>query len=208
MTLVQGLRFFMHPRGSLPATVLLALALAACAMQPAAAPAPAPAARPDILLIVADDLGWSDMGAWGGEIETPNLDALANRGLRLTNFHTAPTCSPTRAMLLTGVDHHRSGMGAMSEAFAFNPQYRGEPGYEGHLNQRVVTIAELLRDAGYATLMAGKWHIGYETPDLPPARGFDRSFALLQGGAQHFDGGPLLPTDASSSFRADGAEVA
>jgi arylsulfatase len=208
MTLGQGIQLSPRSRGALTVPALLAVALAACAVRPAATTAPAPAARPDILLIVADDLGWSDMGAWGGEIETPNLDALAHRSLRLTNFHTAPTCSPTRAMLLTGVDHHRSGMGAMTETLAFSPQYRGQPGYEGHLNQRVVTVAELLRDAGYATLMAGKWHVGYETPDLPPARGFDRSFALLQGGAQHFDGGPLMPTDASSGFRADGVAVA
>lgn len=183
----------------------LVLLLGSCTTRPAAPRAAAPT-RPDILLIVADDLGWSDLGAWGGEIETPQLDALARDGLRLTNFHTAPTCSPTRAMLLTGVDHHRAGMGAMTETLAFSPQYRGRPGYEGHLNQRVVTVAELLRDAGYATLVAGKWHVGYEAPDLPPARGFERSFVLLQGGAQHFDGGPLTPMD-QSSFRADGAEA-
>ncbi|MBM5811658.1 MAG: arylsulfatase [Gammaproteobacteria bacterium] len=190
-------------------TALLAagvvLLLGSCATQPEA-PASA-GTRPDILLIVADDLGWSDLGAWGGEIETPQLDALARRGLRLTNFHTAPTCSPTRAMLLTGVDHHRAGMGAMTETLAFVPQYRGRPGYEGHLNQQVVTVAELLRDAGYATLVSGKWHIGYETPDLPPARGFQRSFVLLQAGAQHFDGGPLMAMDRQSGFRADGAEA-
>ena len=189
------------------AGTLAALLLTACAMRPTAPPASATAPRPDILLIVADDLGWSDLGAWGGEIETPNLDALANRGVRLTNFHTAPTCSPTRAMLLTGVDHHRAGLGTMSETLAFVPQYRGQPGYEGHLNQRVVTVAELLRDAGYATLMAGKWHLGYEAPDLPPARGFDRSFALLHGGAHHFDGGAMTPMEQGSGFRADGAEV-
>ncbi len=162
------------------------------------------AGRPNILLIVTDDLGVSDLGAWGGEIETPVLDRLTARAVRLTNFHTAPTCSPTRAMLLTGVDHHRAGLGAMAESLQFNPQLKGRPGYEGHLNTRVVTIASRLREAGYATMVSGKWHVGYDTPDLPPARGFERSFVLLQGGAGHFDGGPLMPFDPVSSFREEG----
>jgi arylsulfatase len=165
------------------------------------------AGRPNILLIVADDLGMADLGAWGGEIDTPNLDRLTARAVRFTNFHTAPTCSPTRAMLLTGVDHHRAGLGAMAESLQFNPQLKGRPGYEGHLNARVVTIASRFREAGYTTMVSGKWHVGYEAPDLPPARGFDRSFVLLQGGAGHFDGGPLMPFDPVSSFREDGRAV-
>jgi arylsulfatase A-like enzyme len=177
----------------------------------AATAAPRAAARdgrPNILLIVADDLGWSDLGAYGGEIPTPNLDALAARGLQYTNFHAAPTCSPTRTMLMTGVDHHRAGMGSMAEALNFNPQMRGRPGYEGHLNDRVVTIAQLLKDAGYATRMVGKWHIGYEPADLPSGRGFEHSFALLPGGANHFDATKAVPVDADQTLREDGRVAA
>lgn len=141
--------------------------------------------RPNILIIVADDLGYSDLGSFGGEIETPNLDALANAGIRMTNFHVAPTCSPTRAMLLTGVDNHRAGLGNMIEEIA--PNQTGQPGYEGYLNHRVVALPKLLRDAGYKTYMSGKWHLGMTEETSPTARGFDKAFALLQGGASHFD---------------------
>jgi arylsulfatase A-like enzyme len=164
-------------------------------------------ARPDILLIVADDLGYSDLGAFGGEIETPNLDALARRGLQLTNFHAGATCSPTRAMLMTGVDHHRAGLGTMAEALRFNPHQQGKPGYEGHLNDRVVTVASVLRDVGYATRMVGKWHLGREPEDLPSGRGFEHSYAMLAGGAQHFDGGRAIPIDPPSLHREDGREI-
>jgi arylsulfatase len=140
--------------------------------------------RPNFLVIVADDLGFSDLGAFGGEIATPHLDALAYAGLRLINFHTAPTCSPTRSMLLTGTDHHIAGLGSMAETLT--PQQIGKPGYEGHLNDRVVTVAELLHEAGYQTLMAGKWHLGLTCEQAPHARGFERSFALLPGAANHY----------------------
>ena len=146
--------------------------------------AQAAAARPNILVIVADDLGYSDIGAFGGEIDTPNLDALARRGVRLTGFHTAPTCSPTRAMLLTGADNHEVGLGTMAEQIT--PVQRGRPGYEGYLNDRSTTLAELLHDAGYRTVMAGKWHLGLTEAQSPAARGFERSFALLQGVHNHY----------------------
>jgi arylsulfatase len=145
------------------------------------------AKRPNFLVIVADDLGFSDIGAFGGEIATPNLDRLAYGGLRLTDFHSAPACSPTRAMLMTGTDHHLAGIGTMLEVVA--PGFQGAPGYEGYLNQRVVTVAELLRDAGYRTLMSGKWHLGYTIETSPWARGFERSFALLPAGGSHYGGG-------------------
>ena len=154
------------------------------------------AEKPNILLIVADDLGFSDLGAFGGEIETPNLDALATSGIRLTNFYAAPNCSPTRSMLLTGQDNHSVGMGAMAEALRSFPMLQGQPGYEGYLDPETTTIAEALSDAGYRTFMTGKWHLGNQPELQPPAHGFDRAFVLLQGGADHFgagqNGGPAL----------------
>jgi arylsulfatase A-like enzyme len=161
------------------------VAAAAAALAFAAAPeSEAAAKRPNFLVIVADDLGYSDLGAFGGEIDTPNLDALARRGVRLTGFHTAPTCSPTRSMLLTGVDNHEVGLGTMAEALA--PVHTGRPGYEGYLNDRAATVAEVLGDAGYQTLMSGKWHLGLTEDRSPAARGFQKSFALLQGLQNHF----------------------
>jgi len=140
--------------------------------------------RPNFLLIVADDLGFSDLGAFGGEIATPHLDALAQAGLRCTDFHSAPACSPTRAMLMTGTDPHIAGIGTMLEVAI--PEFEGAPGYEGYLNERVVTVTELLRDAGYLTLMSGKWHLGNTRETSPGARGFQRSFSLLPAGANHY----------------------
>lgn len=161
-----------------------------------AVPSSAKAERPNILLIVADDLGFSDLGAFGGEIETPNLDALATSGIRLTNFYAAPNCSPTRSMLLTGQDNHRVGMGAMAEALRSFPMLQGQPGYEGYLNPETTTIAEALSGSGYRTLMTGKWHLGNRPELQPTAHGFDRAFVLSQGGADHFgagqNGGPAL----------------
>jgi arylsulfatase A-like enzyme len=140
--------------------------------------------RPNFLLIVADDLGYSDIGAFGGEIETPTLDSLAASGLRLTDFHTAATCSPTRSMLISGTDHHRAGLGSMAERLA--PNQRGQPGHEGYLKPDVATLAERLKEGGYRTVMAGKWHLGLTPEQDPHARGFDASFALLPGAANHF----------------------
>jgi arylsulfatase A-like enzyme len=157
--------------------------------------------RPNFLVIVADDLGFSDIGAFGGEISTPNLDRLAHAGIRFTDFHSAPACSPTRSMLLTGTDHHIAGIGTMGEILP--PGFKRAPGYEGYLNDRVVALPELLRDAGYLTLMSGKWHLGNTIDRSPWARGFERSFALLPGGASHYGGsravvslpGPTLYTE-------------
>ncbi|GGO79351.1 arylsulfatase [Marinobacterium nitratireducens] len=140
--------------------------------------------RPNILVVVADDLGYADIGSFGGEIDTPNLDALAGAGLRFANFHAEPACSPTRAALLTGVDPHKAGLGNMAEELA--PNQQGKPGYEGYLNNRVVSIASLLRDSGYETYLSGKWHLGKTEETSPAARGFDKSFALLVSGS-HFD---------------------
>jgi len=146
--------------------------------------------RPNILLIVADDLGYSDLGAYGSEISTPNLDALAREGFMFSQFYTSPMCSPTRAMLLTGMDSHLTGLGNLAERLADNQ--KGQPGYEGHLNSRVITLAEVLRDAGYRTYMTGKWHLGSPGEGADPSqRGFAKSFALLDAGAGHFNN--MLP---------------
>jgi arylsulfatase A-like enzyme len=154
---------------------------------------PARGKRPNFLVIVADDLGFSDVGAFGGEIATPHLDRLAHDGLRLTDFHSAATCSPTRAMLLSGTDHHIAGIGTMAEAMG--PRHEGRPGYEGYLNFDVVPVMELLRDAGYLTLMSGKWHLGLTRETSPWARGFTRSFSLLPGAANHFASSPDTRSD-------------
>ena len=133
--------------------------------------------RPNFLVIVADDLGFSDVGAFGGEIKTPNLDSLAADGLRFTDFHTASACSPTRSMLLSGTDHHIAGLGSMAETI--REFQKGRPGYEGYLNDRVAALPEILQDAGYFTIMSGKWHLGMTPDRYPSQRGFEKSFALL-----------------------------
>jgi arylsulfatase len=166
-----------------------------------------PAHRPNVLVIVADDLGFSDTSPFGGEIRTPNLQALADQGVRLAGFHTAPTCSPTRAMLLTGADNHEVGLGSMAEAIAHQPALQGHVGYEGYLNGRAATLPQRLQAAGYTTLMAGKWHLGLTEATSPKAMGFDHSFALLQGGHDHWgdDQTPtLVEAGAGSSYREDG----
>ena len=161
--------------------------------------------RPNILLIVADDLGYSDIGAFGGEISTPNLDALAAGGLKMSNFYAAAACSPSRAMLLGGADSHLAGMGTMFNDQAANQL--GQPGYEGYLNNNVVTVSSLLLAAGYHTYMTGKWHLGYDDDQSPAARGFERSFALLQGGAGHFDDSAMTVDHDTSWYREDGVRT-
>ncbi|HSJ01915.1 MAG TPA: arylsulfatase, partial [Verrucomicrobium sp.] len=159
--------------------------------------------RPNILLIVGDDIGYSDLGCFGGEIRTPNLDALAKRGLRATNFCAGPTCSPTRSMLLTGVDHHIAGLGNMHEHTG--PKQKGKPGYEGHLNNRVAGISKVMRDGGYHTYMAGKWHLGEEPQSWPAALGFERDFTLMQGGGSNWsDMGYPDPAHPRLTFTLDG----
>ena len=143
--------------------------------------------QPNFLLILADDLGFSDLGAYGGEIATPNLDALANEGVQMLNFHSAPTCSPTRGMLLTGIDSHRVGLASNAAALQRRPELQGRLGYEGYLNQHVVALPERLAALGYQSFMVGKWDLGAVDAARPANRGFDESFALMESGASHFN---------------------
>ncbi|TVY93061.1 Arylsulfatase [Lachnellula willkommii] len=159
--------------------------------------------RPNFLVIVADDLGFSDLSCFGGEIRTPNLDKLASQGTRFTDFHAAAACSPSRAMIMTGTDHHIAGLGNLIEWTNISGQndpsgkmstapQRGMPGYEGYLNERVVTLPEILRDDGYLTFMAGKWHLGLTPSKSPKARGFEKSFAHLPACSNHYGYEPQL----------------
>jgi arylsulfatase A-like enzyme len=159
-------------------------------------------ARPNIVLLLADDWGFSDVGAYGGEIATPNLDALAAKGTRFANFHVAASCAPTRAMLMTGVDSHRNGLGNMPETIPLS--HEGQPGYEGVLNDRVVTIASLLRENGYHTYVSGKWHLGHEPQNLPPARGFERSLIQGDSGSDNWEMRPYLLLKPQVSWYEEG----
>ena len=220
----------------------LALACAGLAYAGTAQAATEPApnkqdTRPNILVILADDLGYSDIGAFGGEISTPNLDALAQQGRILTNMQVGAACSPTRAMLMSGADHHLVGLGQMAEytgaltargtgkvplkqskpsdyqPFGTDITFDNVPaGYAGYLNDQALSMPELLRDAGYNTYMAGKWHLAYAvgvTDDkpgvyvqprpesMPDKKGFEKSFVLLNGGGAHFApvAGKPIPMD-------------
>jgi arylsulfatase len=158
-----------------------------------------PEPRPNILLLVADDLGYSDIGCYGGDINTPNLDSLASRGIRFSRFYTAPMCAPTRAMLLSGNYNHIAGVGRQNlETDVF--------GYEGHLTNRIATLPALLKAAGYHTYMAGKWHLGHAAEDGPQAKGFEHSFVLLEGVGNHYNGQGLFK-GMDSNYREDGKPV-
>ncbi|MCU0357444.1 MAG: sulfatase-like hydrolase/transferase [Cyclobacteriaceae bacterium] len=163
--------------------------------------------QPNILLIVADDLGYSDIGPFGGEIQTPVLDRMANEGMRFSNFYVLPNCSPTRSSLLSGNDNHVAGMGIMSE-MDYPALHRLQlPGYSGALSKQVVTIPELLRDNNYHTCMVGKWHLGEEKGENPFDRGFEETFILGTGGGSHYqDGKPLAPPQHMEYSR-NGVEV-
>jgi len=162
--------------------------------QPVFAQVSATSQRPNILVVMGDDFGYSDLGTFGSEISTPNLDKLGIEGKILSNYYTHPVCSPARSTFLTGVDNHIAGIGTMYENIA--PNQVNKTGYETYITDRVVTVAELLRDSGYNTLLAGKWHLsgkGYHNGTGPAERGFDESFTLLESGANHFTYGPYYP---------------
>jgi len=181
-------------------TALVFLVLCCVLLQPAGA-----GERPNIMLVVIDDMGYSDIGPFGAEIRTPALDRLAASGVKFTDFYVGPACSPTRSMLMSGTDNHVAGMGANAEGLA--PNQIGQPGYEGYLNDRVVSVASLMKEAGYHTYMAGKWHLGEEPEHDPSRRGFEKSYALLQGGASHFDDEWMMCANYTPTYRENGVRV-
>ena len=163
------------------------------------------AQQPNIVLILADDLGFTDIAPYGSEISTPSLTALANEGLRFTNYHTAASCAPSRAMLLTGVDNHRAGVSNIPEAIP--PDQSAVDNYQGVLGNDVVTVASLLEGAGYHTYMAGKWHLGKERHQLPSRRGFERTVAMADTGADNWEQKPYIPIYKKANWFADGEEM-
>jgi arylsulfatase A-like enzyme len=184
----------------MPRSVLAALALLVfCTAQNGTSAA---LARPNIIVVLSDDMGFSDLGCYGGEIQTPNLDALARQGIRFTQFYNTGRCCPTRASLLTGLYPHQAGVGHMMAD-------RGREGYRGDLNRQCITIAEALRPAGYRNYAVGKWHvtrhIGLEGPkhNWPLQRGFDRYYGTIHGGGSYFDPSTLTRDNTPISPFAD-----
>lgn len=180
-------------------TILFALALTSCQsnVSESATNIINKAKQPNIVLIVADDMGLTDLGAFGSEIDTPNLDKLAYEGMRLANFHASPQCAPTRSILMSGTDNHTAGMGAMFNGTFLKDWDDSLKGYEGYLHERVASLPERLKEAGYNTYMTGKWHLGGDEQKKPTARGFDKAFALMAGSGNHMlkaaHGGPHAP---------------
>jgi arylsulfatase/uncharacterized sulfatase len=158
--------------------------------------------QPNIVFILADDLGYTDIAPYGSEVSTPSLSALAEQGLSFTNYHTAANCAPARAMLLTGVDSHLAGVPNIPEMLA--PQQRVHANYQGVLGDDVVTVATLLEDAGYHTYMAGKWHLGMEPHKRPSRRGFARTMAMMDSGADHWEQRPYIALYDQANWFADG----
>ncbi len=156
--------------------------------------------KPDIFLIVADDLAYSDLGSYGGEINTPHLDFLAAHGIKFSRFHTAPFCAVSRAMILSGNNNHIAGMGSQDLK-------TGIEGYEGRLSDRIISLPSLLRDHGYHTYMAGKWHLGTTPEANPHQKGFEHSFVTLAGGANHYSNKGIFPNVEISQYTEDGVKT-
>jgi arylsulfatase/uncharacterized sulfatase len=161
--------------------------------------------KPNIVLILVDDSGLMDFGAFGGEAKTPNIDKLAKTGIMFTNMHASPVCAPSRAMLMTGTDSHLTGVANLPEMLP--KEFHEYPGYIGVLNDRVQTIATRLKEANYNTYVTGKWHLGHDQNTLPTKRGFDRSFILGASGADNYVAKGYLPMKATAQWYADGNPV-
>jgi arylsulfatase len=191
--------------GGMCVALALIAPLGAVAQEPAGAPPDAVIPeRPNILLVLADDLGYTDLASYGSEISTPTIDALADQGVRFSNYHTAANCAPARAMLLTGVDAHLAGVPNIPEMLA--PEQQRHAHYQGVLGNNVVTVATLLEGAGYHTYMAGKWHLGTGPGKLPSERGFQRTVALADSGADNWEQRPYIPLYEKANWYADGKE--
>ena len=160
---------------------------------------------PNVVMILVDDSALMDFGVYGGEAQTPNIDALASRGAMFTQYRTSPLCSPTRAMLLTGLDNHKTGIATIPEILP--AEQEGKTGYSMALEPSVLTIADRLRDKGYRTLMSGKWHMGEEANEMPQNHGFDRSFALAASGADNWEDKSYIPYYADAPWFEDGVEA-
>ena len=161
--------------------------------------------RPNVVIILADDVALMDFGAYGGEARTPNIDELAGRGALFTQYRASPLCSPSRAMLLTGMDAHLTGVATIPEVLP--REQRGQPGYRMALEPGVLTLADRLRAQGYRTVMAGKWHMGEAADEMPQAHGFDRSFALAASGADNWDDRSYMPYYKDAPWFEDGVET-
>ncbi len=161
--------------------------------------------KPNIVLILADDSGLMDFGAYGGEARTPHIDRLAQNGLMFTNMHASPVCASSRAMLLTGTDSHLAGVASLPEMLP--EEYQSKPGYGGELNEKVQTIATRLKEVDYNTYATGKWHLGHNEKTLPTKRGFDRSYILGGSGASNYDSRGYLPQKPHAHWYANGKEV-
>ena len=162
--------------------------------------------RPNIVVFLVDDGAFMDLGAYGGEARTPSIDRIAARGALLSSYHSSPLCSPSRAMLLTGIDNHRTGVATIEEVIP--PEHEGKPGYSLHLEPGVQTIAARLKSAGYRTYMTGKWHLGHGPGELPNAHGFDRSLALDASGADNWAPKPYMPYYRTAPWFEDGEPAA
>src|SRR5690606_13104488 len=187
--------------------ILASITLIAAAVAPATAQTePMPTAqRPNIVLIVADDVGFTDLGAYGGEARTPNIDSLAQRGAQFSRYYSSPLCSPSRAMLLTGMDNHRTGHSTIIQVLP--RELRGRPGYTMRLEPGVVTLATRLQRGGYRTYATGKWHLGHGEGDLPNSHGFDRSFVLDASGADNWEERSYIPYYRTADWFENGARA-
>ncbi|MDN5288765.1 MAG: arylsulfatase [Mucilaginibacter sp.] len=157
--------------------------------------------KPNIVIVLADDMGFADLGCFGSEIHTPNIDRFAREGLKMTQFYNAGRCCPSRTSLLTGLYPHQAGVGDMVK-------YKGSPAYQGYLNDHCATIAELLKaEAGYNTIVSGKWHVGLQPSALAFNRGFDQSFTMLNNGSSYFNSKPLYNDGSKITFMLNDQEI-